>query len=176
MTTNEKTDKCTRCGADAPIIRGTYHLRESALKNVVLQGIEIVRCRECGNEDPIIPRFNDMMRTLALAVIGKPYRLVGEEVRWLRKFLGLTQDELARLIHVDKTTLSKWENDEDPIGAQSDLLLRAIAMIRGDGLRSKLDELVGRFAEIREARRRVGIELKSAPSETGIASFSYRYV
>src|SRR5208282_941911 len=41
-----------------------------------------------------------------------------------RKHMDLRQEEFARLLRVHKTTLSKWENNEDPIGLQSDLLAR----------------------------------------------------
>jgi hypothetical protein len=75
---------CSNCGAPTRVVHGTYELKEVGLKNVVLQGIEIVKCPKCKNEDPIIPNMNGLMRALALAVIEKPYRLTGEEVRFLR--------------------------------------------------------------------------------------------
>ena len=82
--------ECSNCGAPARVAHGTYGLKEVGLKNVVLQGVEIVKCPKCKNEDPVIPNMNGLMRALALAVIEKPYRLTGEEVRFLRKYLRLT--------------------------------------------------------------------------------------
>jgi hypothetical protein len=76
--------ECSSCGAPARVVHGTYDLREVGLKSVVLHGIEIVKCPKCKNEDPIIPNMNGLMRALALAVIEKPYRLTGEEVRFIR--------------------------------------------------------------------------------------------
>ena len=87
----------------------------------------------------------NLMRALALAVIRKPYRLRGEEVRFLRKFLRMTGEELPRLLHVDKTTLSKWEHSEDPVGDQSDRLLRLIALGWGPGIKAKFEETVKYF-------------------------------
>jgi hypothetical protein len=75
------------------VVRGTYDLKEVGLKNVVLQRIEIVKCPKCKNEDPIIANMNGLMRALALAVIEKPYRLSGEEVRFLRKYLRRTGED-----------------------------------------------------------------------------------
>jgi DNA-binding transcriptional regulator YiaG len=49
-----------------------------------------VLCPKCKSEDPIILNMNGLMRALARAVIEKPYRLTGEEVRFLRKYLRLT--------------------------------------------------------------------------------------
>jgi hypothetical protein len=70
-----KRVECSNCGAPAKVVRGAYDLKEVGLKNVVLQGIEIVKCPKCKNEDPIIANMNGLMRALALAVIEKPNRL-----------------------------------------------------------------------------------------------------
>ena len=98
---------------------------------MVLVLIEVIRCAKCGNRDPIIPRVNDLMRLLALAVVAMPQKLAGEEVRFLRKSLKMSGDEFSSLIHVDKTTFSKWENNEQAIGDQSDRLIRAVTMVSG---------------------------------------------
>jgi hypothetical protein len=36
--------ECGNCGAPARVVHGTYELKQVGLKNVVLQGIEIVKC------------------------------------------------------------------------------------------------------------------------------------
>jgi hypothetical protein len=64
--------------------------------NVILLGAEIVKCKKCGNEDPILRRMDDLMRSVALAVVQKPYRLTGQEVRSVRKYLHLTGREFAK--------------------------------------------------------------------------------
>jgi hypothetical protein len=84
---------CSYCGAPARVVHATYKLKEVGLKKVVLHGIEIVKCLKCKNEDPIIANLNGLMRALALAVIEKPYRLTGEEVRFLRKYLRVTAED-----------------------------------------------------------------------------------
>ncbi len=76
---------CSACGKDAKIVHGNYQFKESGLPNVVLAGIEIIRCGHCGNEDPIIPNMDDLFRTITISLIAKPYRLAGEEVRFMRK-------------------------------------------------------------------------------------------
>jgi putative zinc finger/helix-turn-helix YgiT family protein len=146
--------ECSNCGSNTQIVHGCYEFKESGLSSVVLQGIEIVRCKKCGNEDPIIPSMSDLMRLLAVCVIGKPERLAGEEIRFLRKYLRMTGEEFSRLLDVDKTTLSKWENDADKVGDQSDRLIRVMALITGDGLREKLDEVVRSFSKARRSKTR----------------------
>jgi DNA-binding transcriptional regulator YiaG len=118
------------------------------MRRVQFQDVQIGRCPKCGNEDAILPRLNRIMRVIALALIGKPYRLSGAEVRFLRSFLGVTAEKFSRLIHVDKATLSKWENSEDPVGAQSDLLIRILALALGDGLQEKTGAAVEGFPKI----------------------------
>jgi len=69
-----------------------------------------------------------MFRNLLVAVAGKPEELEGQDLKFIRKQLGMTQDAFARFIRTDKTKISKWETGADPIGPQSDLLIRAIAV------------------------------------------------
>lgn len=151
--------QCSNCGKKANAVRGSYCFIESGLSWVVLQGIELIQCEECGNEDPVIPRINDLMRALVIAIIAKPYRLTGEEVRFLRKYLRKTAAEVAQLLHVDKTTISKWENEEDPIGEQSDRLLRVITLALGDDLKTKMEEMIAMFPRIDSKPQKIGIEI-----------------
>jgi DNA-binding transcriptional regulator YiaG len=154
-----KKVQCSNCGTPAKIVRGSYHFIESGLDHVTLQGIELIQCAACENEDPIIPRVNDLMRLLAVAIVGKPYRLRGDEIRYLRKYLHKTGAEIAQLLHVNKTTVSKWENDDDPIGEQSDRLLRVYALALGEGLESKLKGMIEAFPRIESEPQQIGIEI-----------------
>jgi putative zinc finger/helix-turn-helix YgiT family protein len=150
--------ECSACGSAAKLIRGNYEFVESGLKHVILQDIELVHCDKCGNEDPIIPHVNALMQALARAVVCKPYRLQGREVRFLRTYLGMTGEQFARLLHVDKTTLSKWENDHDPVGEQSDRLIRMYALALGDGLQKEQRHAVEScFPQIHNSRRTVRV-------------------
>ncbi len=54
----------------------------------------------------------------------------GEEIKELRKKLGLTQEELARLLNVGFSTVNRWENNKATPTGQSLVVL------------SKLKELV----------------------------------
>jgi putative zinc finger/helix-turn-helix YgiT family protein len=154
--------ECSNCGAPARVVHGTYELREVGLRNVVLQRIQIAKCPKCKNEDPIMENMSGLMRALALAVIEKPYRLSGEEVRFLRKYLRLTGEEFSRLIHVDKTTLSKWENNEDRVGDQSDRLIRLVAVGLGEGLKRESEHVIRSFPQIKSKPHPVGILINAA--------------
>ena len=148
------TEVCSACEAPAEVVRGDYPYKESGLKNVTLSGIDLIRCRKCGNVDPVIRCINDLHQALALAVASQPFRLQGEDVRYLRKYLGMTQDKFAELLHIHKSSLSKWENNEDKIGEQSDRLIRTVVLTLGEGLQKKAADVVRAFPAIRRTTRK----------------------
>jgi len=146
---------CSNCGAHAGVVCGAYRFEESGLRNVILLGIELIRCQKCGNEDPVIPNMAGLIQCLALAVVEKPWRLKGDEVRYIRKYLKMTGEEFGRHIGVDKTCVSKWENEEERVGTTSDRMIRALALALGDGLSSHTEKVVRRFPEIKSILRQV---------------------
>lgn len=160
-----KETVCGNCGKSARNVRGDYQFKESGLRNLVLRNIEMVRCGHCGNVDTVLHRADHIMRAIAQAVLWKPYRLNGDEIRFLRKHVGLTEDELAEYISVDKTTLSKWENNEDPIGLQSDLFLRAVVMSLDEQLREGVPKLIQYFREAVNKQERVRVEVDAKTLE-----------
>lgn len=73
--------------------------------------------------------------------------------------MDLNQEELAKLLRVNKTTLSKWENNEDPIGLQSDLLARAIVISRDKRLEKRAADLIRALEKIANQQKRVRVEV-----------------
>lgn len=142
--------QCSDCGREARLERGTYRFRESGLDNAVLKGIEIIKCSACGNEDPIIPNLDGLLRILAIAIVTSRLPLTGAEVRYLRKYLEMSGEQFARILHTDKSTLSKWETGAVNIGSKSDLLIRAVALNLGRGLRGEAEQITRDFAHIDE--------------------------
>ena len=62
---------------------------------MILKGIESIQCDRCGNADPVIPRASEVMKQLVLAVVEKPHGLMGQEIRFLRKYLGMNGPTFA---------------------------------------------------------------------------------
>jgi YgiT-type zinc finger domain-containing protein len=67
-----------KCGGEVRTVRGDYQFKESGLDNVVLRDIELVRCDHCGVEESVIRGLDEVLRTIAFALVSKPYRLAGE--------------------------------------------------------------------------------------------------
>ena len=150
MSSSEVLSQCSDCGSEAVVERGAWRFRESGLDNVVLKGIEIIKCPACGNEEPIIPNLDGLLRVIAVAIVTNRLPLTGAEVRYLRKYLEMSGDQFARILHTDKSTLSKWETGAVNIGSKSDLLIRSVALILGRGLRDEAERVSRNFEHIDE--------------------------
>ena len=120
--------KCPTCGTPMQSAHESYRYDESGLPNVTLNSIEVRRCPECGEVMPVIPRIDALHRALARAIIDQPAKICGSEVRFLRKYLGYSSEDFAALAGVARETLSRWENDKEPIGTASDRLLRLLVV------------------------------------------------
>jgi YgiT-type zinc finger domain-containing protein len=150
---------CTNCGSTARTIHGNHLFRASGLNNIILEDIDMIKCENCGNEEPIIARINGVLKTIALALINKPFALCGEEIRYLRKYLGMSGDTFSTFLQTDKSVLSRWENNRELVGARSDLLIRMIALSLGTGLRPEVEQSVRKFPKIDESPKALNVKL-----------------
>jgi transcriptional regulator with XRE-family HTH domain len=164
-----KRAQCSNCAAEARIVRGDYEFKETGLRDLVLLGIELIKCGKCGNVDPVLFQVDELMHIAAVAILQKPYRLGGEELRFLRKHIDLSQEEFARLLRVNKTTLSKWENNEDPIGIQSDLWARTVVMSRDKRLEKRAADHIRTFGKMANKQKRVRVEVDTQKHEYAYA-------
>ena len=139
---------CTRCGEQVTPERRSYRYAESGLSNVILQGIEMADCAKCGNSDVIIPRMAKIHRAIAEALVKSPARLTGEELRFLRKHLGLSGDQLGGYLHTDRTKISKWERGEDRIGPPTDRLVRLLVAAIDSELRPGVSAVAEHLPQI----------------------------
>jgi DNA-binding transcriptional regulator YiaG len=111
-----------------------YHYTLSGLSKVYLHGITVHICPACGSESPVIPRVAGLHRVIAEIVARKPAPLVGEEIRFLRKNIGIPAKKLAAVLGIAPETLSRAENGR-PGGLRPALehLVRLMARTAGSG-------------------------------------------
>lgn len=122
--------KCLACGAKTTTRKESHHYTESGLPNVLLLGIEIARCASCGEYFVTIPAMDGLHRAIAHALVEKPGRLTHDEVRFLRKHMGLSAVDFARLIDASPATVSRWERGTQPMGGMAERLLRLMVVTR----------------------------------------------
>lgn len=135
--------KCRACReGELVVTRKNHRYTESGLSNVVLQDVEVRSCPHCGDEQIVLPRITELHRAIALAVVRTNARLRSEEVRFLRKYMGLSGSDFAARMGVDPATVSRWENGHDPIGPLADRLLRLMVVRDRPVEEYPLEELV----------------------------------
>jgi len=133
----------------------SYHYKASGLPNVVLAGIEIRTCPSCGEEEVVIPRIEELHRLIARGVMNKPARLTGQEMRFLSKAIGLSGVDFAARVGVSPETVSRWENDKEPIGPTADRLVRLMAAQSPPKTDYALDELANIADEVKPLAMRL---------------------
>jgi len=137
--------RCYECGAETEGRRENYRYVESGLSSVVLTNVLVFRCKRCGAVVPQITAAAVLHLRIAMHLLTKETRLSGEEVRFLRKAVGYSATELAKMLGTSKAVVSRWEN-YSTLGQESDRLVRLICVNKmlGDRLlnadRSRIDE------------------------------------
>jgi YgiT-type zinc finger domain-containing protein len=165
---DEKERMCPECMGGMKKVRKDYVFKESGLSNVILKDIEVLECKKCGTVSPRIPRFNDLLRTIAIALVGKPGELTGEEVRFLRGYLQRPAQDFAKMLSISPSHLSRIENGSMKVGPQTDRLIRFTALMFGDGLLAKFSQVAQQFKEpVKKTKTKVKVQ-----PETG----KYEYV
>lgn len=110
--------------------RVNHRYVESGLPNVVLVGVEVRRCPKCGEQALSIPHVEELHKTLAMELVHERTRLAPYEIRFLRKWLGLSGVDFARRMGVEPATVSRWERTENPqpMGPVAERLLRMLVV------------------------------------------------
>ena len=106
--------------------KGNHRYIESGLDNVVLAGIPIHRCTDCGEVMPELKNIEKIHHSIAEALIKKSDSLTGKEVRFLRKEMDKSAKDLAALLNVSPVTVSRWEPGAKPVGIVSDKPVRML--------------------------------------------------
>lgn len=119
---------CPNCKGIIIVSQENYHYTSSGLRNVTLVGIDVRRCGTCGWNAAVIPNVDGLHQLLAKMIIEKKSRLHSSEFRFLRKRLGQSSGDFAALIGVTPETISRWENDKEPVSPVADRLLRVLVL------------------------------------------------
>ncbi len=94
--------------------------------NVFLEGVEVYRCNECGEEAARIPAIIELNDLIGKKIIKKNIPLNGAEIKYLRKNMGFTGKALSETMHLDNATISRWESGKQSISESHDILLRLV--------------------------------------------------
>jgi putative zinc finger/helix-turn-helix YgiT family protein len=123
-------DACPRCGTMMAERRSALKLPVNGEEVSVPSALHL-RCPKC---DEVVLRFSDSRRLQedAIASYRKKHGLLSaDEIRGIRERFGLTQSELAHLLHLGANTISRWESGRNVQTEAMEMLLRLIRDLPG---------------------------------------------
>jgi putative zinc finger/helix-turn-helix YgiT family protein len=147
-----KAMTCIQCGGRLTAKSENYKYAACGLSNVTLIGVDVRRCSKCGDHEVVIPRIEELHRVLAAAVVRQASRLSKDELKFLRKHLGYSGVDFAKVIGVAAETISRWENGKENIGATTEKLIRML-VVHTQPTRSYPIETLATITEARTPRR-----------------------
>lgn len=122
-----------------------YHYRGAGLDNVYLKnGYRQVMY---GDETVVsVENVEGLHQAIAATLIQKPGSLMGQEFRFLRIEMGLTQQALGKLIRVSDQSVAAWEKEiTQKVPGSAEILVRAFAreqLLHGKGQLSDFVEML----------------------------------
>ena len=68
--------------------------------------------------------MNKLQLFVLNGLIHKPYPLTGREIRFMRKFLGISTTEFGENLGVSHATIIKWEKEQAKVAPAQELYIR----------------------------------------------------
>lgn len=101
-----------------------YRYTECGLDNIIVRGMNFLK-DDAGEQVVTIRNVAGLHRAIATAIVTKPASMTGKELRFLRTEMGLTQAELAAIVHREPLAMSRWERGEvEQIDTNAETLIR----------------------------------------------------
>lgn len=110
---------------DAAMVQ--YRYTECGLDNVIVDGVQFVSDDD-GEQVVCIPNINELHKAIAQGILLQKSSMSGRELRFLRTEMGMTQAEVAVLVHREPLAVSRWERSECPLDNNAEALIRLYAI------------------------------------------------
>ncbi len=116
-----------------------------------------------GEEYVSIQNVDGLWRAIGISLATEQNELSPQEIKFLRRHMQLTQDELAKKLNVDMQTVARWEKDQTQIPGPADLAIRTLFLTspraQPDGA-----SIITRMFQIIEDRAKQGVGGRSCLS------------
>lgn len=118
--------QCSSCDSKKQMKSETvvHKFKESGLDNVILHGVKQYRCTQCGEVLFDFGDVNQLNRLIADTLLRKKDLLIGQEIRFLRTHIGYSSEMFAHILGLDKTSLSRIENNRSKVSNQVNMAVR----------------------------------------------------
>jgi len=122
-----------------------YHYTDSGLDNVWLVG-GVERIETPHGPATSIHDLDELHHALAMDIIASD-RMSGQEFRFLRVELELSQKALAHLLKAKEQQIHRWENDKHAIPGPAQVALSSY-YLESKNPDSRMKDLLDRYAEL----------------------------
>ena len=156
---------CSTCGNKMSSKRENHKYTACGLDYVTLVNIEVRHCKECGGSEVVIPKIEELHRVIARIVAKSPSRLRGCDIRFLRKYLGLSGVDAASALSVGAAWMSRCENDKVPISPGAERFLRLMVMYDQPKQSYPLEELLAHKIDKKPSQIRLDLDSSWKPAE-----------
>ena len=104
--------------------------KETLIFNGLGFPIELIDCpmKKMLGEWVIDINLNALQLLVFKGLIHKPSPLTGREMRFMRKFMGLTTEELGKKLDVSHAAVVKWEKEKPKMSLVTDVYIRMLFM------------------------------------------------
>jgi len=128
----------------------TYHYTECGLNNIYLlngyQFIDTPRGRAVSIKD-----IDGLHRAIGLFLVTTKKDLMGDEVRFLRHEMLMSQYTLANLLGMSEQAIRRWEKGTVTIPKPSESLLRLLYREHVNDQNGKISTILKKIADLEEA-------------------------
>lgn len=97
----------------------------------MLNGLTVHTCTKpkCRATYPELPAAQMLHAAIAKDILAQREALRGEEVRFLRKEMGIKAKDFADMLGVTKVAVSRWENSKGALPPITDRLIRCVFLV-----------------------------------------------
>jgi DNA-binding transcriptional regulator YiaG len=142
-----------------------YHFTESGLDWVYLSKDMVVQHDTPYGPAVSIPQLDAILDAIGHKIISRQDPICGQEVKFLRTRLSLSQEEFGIIARASRVTIARWEGERHgPIPRAKDALLRFAFPFLAKASPSQRAELLAGISEIRNVREQ---------SERSVAIFAF---
>src|SRR5437867_1968128 len=126
----------------------TYHYTESGLDNIYLvNGFDFVEAPS--GRGVVIQDIDGLHAAIGKFLLTERKTLSGQEIRFLRHELTMSQESFAHILDVTEQTVRRWEQNKQPIPRAADAALRSLYAEKFGG-NGSMSGILKRIADIED--------------------------
>lgn len=126
-----------------------YHYKECGLSNIYLSnGYKTIKTDR--GEAISIHDIDGLHRAIGMHFVFSKKDLSGEDLRFLRHEMLMSQSTLATLLGVSEQAIRRWENGKTTIPKSSETLIRLLYSEKTLNQHSKISEILKKIANLED--------------------------